>query len=75
MKLKQQVSLGKLSISRLEKRLNKLKEVLKSHKIEFEDEEVKKEEEKTQNLKRKLSNSGNHGKQTEQPDTKKRKKN
>jgi len=75
--LRTQVSQGNLKISQLQRKITKLHEVLKSNKIEFEEEKGEKVEEK-QSLKRKLSTSetskttnDNHG----ETDAKKRKMN
>jgi len=81
MELRSQVGKGNLKVSQLERRIKKLKEILKKHSIKDEEleEECKKgcgteNEDDKKNLKRKLSN-GSHKEEGCEQETKKRKKN
>jgi len=79
LKTRTELSQANLKIAKLERRIKKLQDLLKSKNIEFEDEgEEKKVVEEKPTLKRKLSStteSKNGNKPNEQPETKKRKKN
>jgi len=75
--LRGKVSNGEYKISKLERKIKQLEDVLKKHHIEYENDEHEEKVElnKSNALKRKLSNTEIKGKENDKPDIKKRKKN